>query len=159
MFEHGGPFKRTATWIAEKVADVLIGGDVLDPRRDGTEIDWDGVEVTRPRRTVVAVMARMNLELALGAANRRLDGALEEEACRELLARVKELEAGDSQAAKLCEGCSVIVELVEGNLEIQISGAGQEFEVFCDEVWNRSKEVREEGTKKPGLADEPGLLK
>lgn len=157
MSGEGGPLKRTATWIAEKVADVLLGTDVLDPRRDGTEIDWDGVEVTKPRRTVVAVMARMQLELALGAANRRLEGELDEEECRGLVARAKELAPGESQAAKLHEDCSVILEISGNDLELQVSGSGQNFEVLCDELWNRSKEVREAGAKKPGLVAEAGL--
>ena len=153
MVEYHGPFKRVAEWIAEKVADFLLGGDVLDPRRDGTEIDWEGVEVTKVRRSIVAVMARMNLELALLAANRRVEGAFEEEQCRDLVVRAKELVERDAHSARLSDDCSVVVKYAEGDLVVQVSGSGPEFEVLCDELWNRSKEVREQDTKKPGLKE------
>ena len=134
----GGPFKRMATWFAEKVADALLGGDVLDPRRDGAEIDWGDMKIEKPRRTIVAVLPRIQLELALGATNRRLDE--------------------ENFAAKLSESCSMTITGMSGSkLEAEISGSGTSFEVLCDEMWNRSSEVREGGTKKPGLSTSPGL--
>ncbi|YCM42900.1 hypothetical protein V2O64_16450 [Verrucomicrobiaceae bacterium 227] len=157
MLGEGGPFKRTATWIAEKVADVLLGGDVLDPRRDGAEIDWDGVKIEKPRQTVVAVLARIQLELALGAANRRLEEALDPEGCGMLIAKAKELGEEENIAAKLSESCSMtITGMKDSRLEAEISGSGVSFEVLCDEMWNRSSEVREGSTKKPGLSTSPG---
>lgn len=154
----GGPIKRTATWIAEKLADVLLGGDVLDPKRDGAEIDWEGVTIEKPRRTIVAVLARIQLELALGATNRRLEKALDAEGCAALIARAKKLGEEENFAAKLSESCSMTITGLPGStLEAEISGSGVSFEVLCDELWNRSSEVREAGTKKPRLSASPGF--
>ena len=154
----GGPFKRMATWFAEKVADALLGGDVLDPRRDGAEIDWGDMKIEKPRRTIVAVLPRIQLELALGATNRRLDEELEAGGCAALIAKAKELGDEENFAAKLSESCSMTITGMSGSkLEAEISGSGTSFEVLCDEMWNRSSEVREGGTKKPGLSTSPGL--
>lgn len=153
----GGPFKRMATWIAEKLADLLLGGDVLDPRRDGAEIDWEGVKIEKPRRTIVAVLPRIQLELALGATSRSLEEALDEEGCAALIARAKELGEDENFAAKLAESCSMSITGMAGSkLEAEISGSGTSFDLLCDEMWNRSSEVREAGTKKPGPSTSPG---
>ena len=152
-----GFFKEPAVWIAEKVADLLLGGDVLDPRRDGAEIDWDGVKIEKPRRTIVAILPRIQLELALGAASRRLEEDLEAGGCAELIAKAKELGEEENFAAKLSGTCSMTITGMSGSrLEAEISGSGVSFEVLCDEMWNRSSEVREGGTKKPGLVESPG---
>ena len=140
----GGPLKRLATWIAEGIANFLLGGDVLAPDQDGTEIDWEGVEFQKPRRTIVAVMPRIQLELALGATNRRLEEDLDEEACASLIRHAKSLGEEENHAAKLCENCSMTVTgRSGGDLEAEVSGAGAEFDALCDELWGRSKEVRE----------------
>lgn len=155
----GGPLKRTATWIAGKLADLLLGGDVLDPKRDGAEIDWEGVTIEKPRRTIVAVLARIQLELALGATNRRLEEELDAGGCEALIARAKELDEDENFAAKLSESCSMTITGLPGSkLEAEISGSGVSFEVLCDEMWNRSNEVREAGTKKPGLTAIPSSV-
>ena len=159
MLGEGGPLKRTATWIAEKVADLLLGGDVLDPRRDGTEIDWDGMTVEKPRRTILAVLPRIQLELALGATNRRLEEALESEGCETLVAKAKELGEEENFATKLSESCSMTITGLAGSkLEAAVSGSGVAFEVLCDELWNRSSSVKvKAGTKIPGLSESPGV--
>ncbi len=150
---NGGPLRRVATWIAERIANFLLGGDVLAPDRDGAEIDWDGVEFQKPRRTIVAVMPRIQLELALGATNRRLKTKLDEEACQEIVKRAKTLSEEENYGAKLGENCAMTVTgLLEGDLEAEVSGSGEEFETLCDELWGRSKEVREGQTKKPELS-------
>ena len=156
----GGPLKRTATWIAERLANFLLGGDILAPEREGTEIDWDGVEFQKPRRTITAVMPRIQLELALGAANRRLKEPLLNEGCQELITRAKSLVMEENYGAKLSENCAMTVTgLSGGDLEAEVSGSGEDFEVLCDELWGRSKNVQE-GTKKPELSQgEAGLGK
>lgn len=152
-----GFFKKPAVWIAEKVADVLLGGDVLDPRRDGAEIDWGDMKIEKPRRTIVAVLPRIQLELALGATNRRLDEELDTEGCTALIAKAKELGEDENFASKLSESCSMTITGMPGSrLEAEISGSGVSFEVLCDEMWNRSSEVREAGTKKTALSESPG---
>ena len=151
-------FKKPAVWIAEKVADILLGGDVLDPRRDGAESYGGDMKIEKPRRTILAVLPRIQLELALGATNRRLDEELEAEGCAALIAKAKELGEEENFAAKLSESCSMTITAMSGSkLEAGISGSGVSFEVLCDEMWNRSSEVREAGTKKPGHSTSPGL--
>ncbi len=149
----GGPFKRLATWIAEGIANFLLGKDVLAPDHEGTEIDWDGVEFQKPRRTIVAVMPRMQLELALTATQRRVENALDEESCREFIKRAKLLKEEQSYAAKLSEDCSMtLTGRNDGDLEAEVNGAGAEFDALCDELWGRSKEVREGAGKTPSLS-------
>ena len=158
MNGEGGPVKRTATWFAEKIADLMLGGDVLDPRRDGTDIDWEGIKVEKPRQTIVATLARIQLELALGAANRRLKEEMDPKGCAELVAKAKALEEDENFALKLTDSCSItITALPDSKLEASVSGSGVAFEVLCDELWNRSSAIKEESGKTiPGLAVTPG---
>lgn len=147
-------------WVAEKIADVMLGGDILDPRRDGTEIDWEGMKAEKPRRTVVATLPRIQLELALGAANRRLKEELDPEKCQELISKAKQLAENDEFAAELGESCAMTVKGLPGSkLEAQISGTGVAFEVLCDEMWGRSSGVREVGSKMGADPASPGLEK
>lgn len=157
---NGGPLKRVATWIAEKIVNSLLGGDVLAPDRAGTEIDWEGVKFEKPRKTIVAVMPRIQLELALGATNRQLKEELDEGGCQELIARAKTLAQEENYAAKLSESCSMtLTGLSGGDLEAEVSGSGADFEMLCDELWGRSKKVSEGAVKKPTLSREESALR
>jgi len=149
----GGPLKRLATWIAEKIAGALLGADVLSPDREGTEIDWDDAEFKKPRKTIVATLARIQLELTFDATNRRLETKLDPQSCSELIQKAKSLAQEQNHGAKLSEDCSMtITGLTGGDLEAEVSGSGPEFEALCDELWERSKKVQEGLTKKPDLS-------
>ena len=124
-------FRKPATWVAEKIADVLLGGDVLAPDREGTEIDWDDVTIEKPRRSVTAGIPRIQLELAIGAANRRLDGQMDEEACRAMTKRAPEIGVEETFAVKMGDGCSLTIEgRDERLLWLELNGSGVMFDVF-----------------------------
>ena len=156
---NGGPLKRIATWIAEKIAGALLGPDVLSPDHEGTDIDWGDAEFKKPRQTIVATLARIQLELTLDATNRRLETKLNPESCAELVQKAKTLAQEQNHGAKLSEDCAItITGLTGGDLEAEVSGAGPEFDALCDELWERSKKVQEGLTKKPDLSQiEDGL--
>jgi len=146
-----------ATWIAEKIAGSLLGADVLAPDQEGTEIDWEGVEFKKPRKTIVATMARLQLELTLDATNRRLDKKLDEKICAELVKKAKNLAEEQNYGVKLSEDCAITVTgLSDGDLEAELSGSGTDFEAMCDEFWERSKKVQEGHKKKPDLSSIEG---
>ena len=142
-----GILKKPATWVAEKIADVLLGGDVLAPEREGTEIDWEGMDIQKPRKSVTAGIPRIQLELAIGAANRRLDEEMDEDGCRALIKRAPEIELEQTMAVKLGESCSLTIEGREGKLLwLELVGSGTMYDVLWDEILGRASEVgRPEG--------------
>ena len=143
-----GLLRKPATWVAEKIADVLLGGDVLAPEREGTEIDWEGMEIEKPRKSVSAGIPRIQLELAMGAANRRLEEEMDADGCRALIKRAPEIEAEEMLAVKLGESCSLTIEgRDEKLLWLELVGSGTMYEIFWDEILGRVSEVgRPDGT-------------
>lgn len=137
-----GLLKKPATWVAEKIADVLLGGDVLAPEREGTEIDWEGMEITKPRKSVTAGIPRIQLELAIGAANRRLEEEMDSDGCRALIKRAPEIETEMTMAVKLGDSCSLTIEgRDEKYLWLELVGSGTMYDVFWDEILGRASEV------------------
>lgn len=154
-----GILKKPATWVAEKIADVLLGGDVLAPEREGTEIDWQGMEIEKPRKLVTAGIPRIQLELAIGAANRRLEEKMDADGCRALVKRAPEIEPGEMMVVKLGESCSLTIEGRDGKLLwLELVGSGTMNEFFWDEILGRASEVgRPDEREKRPHSGEGGL--
>ena len=137
-----GVLTKPATWVAEKIADVLLGGDVLAPDREGTEIDWEGMKIEKPRKSVTAGIPRIQLELAIGAANRRLDEEMDADGCRAMIKQAPEIELEKTFAVKLGDGCSLTIEgRDERLLWLELNGSGAMFDVLWDEILGRASEV------------------
>ncbi|HBE98366.1 MAG TPA: hypothetical protein DDW68_14460 [Verrucomicrobiales bacterium] len=154
-----GILKKPATWVAEKIADVLLGGDVLAPEREGTQIDWQVMEIEKPRKSLTAGIPRIQLELAIGAANRRLEEKMDAEGCRALIKRAPEIETGEMMAVKLGESCSLTIEGRDGKLLwLELVGSGTMNDFFWDEILGRASEVgRPDEIEKRPHSGEGGL--
>jgi len=140
--EKMGLLKKPATWMAEKIADVLLGGDVLAPEREGTDIDWEGMEITMPRKSVTAGIPRIQLELAIGATNRRLEEEMDADGCRALIKRTPKIEEQEMMTVKLGESCALTIEgRDEKLLWLELVGGGAMYEVFWDEILGRACEI------------------
>ena len=155
-----GPFKWLATTLAEKMADFLLGGDVLDPRRDCSEVDWTVLENTMAQ-TVTAIIPRIQLELALQAADRKTGGGLDRNEMTRLIAKAPALSPDEAMVSEPGEECRIEVKGTSGaDLELEMSGKGALFQTLRHEIWDRSKKINTETTnEKARTHEEAGLEK
>jgi len=141
-----GPFKWLATTLAEKMADFLLGGDVLDPRRDCSEVDWTVLE-NAMAQTVTAVLPRIQLELALQAADRRTEDGLDRNELTRLIEKAPSLSADETMVSEPGEGCRIEIKGTSGAvLELEMHGKGALFQTLRHEIWDRSKKINTETT-------------
>ncbi|MBC8148153.1 MAG: hypothetical protein H8E96_00560, partial [Verrucomicrobiaceae bacterium] len=101
-----------------------------------------GMEIEKRRKSAPAGIPGIQVELAIGAANRRLDEKMDADGCRALIKRAPEIEAGEMMAVKLGESCSLTIEGRDGKLLwLEVVGSGTMNEFFWDEILGRASEV------------------